>query len=163
MNYLKAGLQVLKRQASNNGTVTILDHGPIYRLAYLRELGPELTTSQTYNSWWTSLLDQWAATLDMVIWLDAPNATLLERIRARNQWHTIKEKSEQEAYEYLSNYREFLEKTIDESVADHQLTLLRFDTNRKSSAQIVDEVLATFDSTPYTGKAGLRSAGDWIG
>jgi len=151
MVYLKAGLHVLGQQASNNDMVTILDHGPIYRLAFLRGLGPEITTSQLYTRWWASLLNQWTATLDIVIWLDAPNVILLERIRARDRWHTIKEKCEQEAYEFLTHYRTFLEQTIAESVIDRQLTLLRFDTNQESVEQIADKILATFDSAPNTG------------
>jgi shikimate kinase len=155
MAYLKAELQVLEQQASNNGMVTILDHGPIYRLAFLRALGPEITTSQPYTRWWNSLLNQWIATIDIVIWLDAPNVILLERIRAREQRHTIKEKCEQEAYEYLTHYRTFLEQIIADSVIDREVTLLRFDTNKESVEQMVDKVLNTFDSAP---KAGLRPA-----
>ena len=151
MDYLKAGLHVLGQQASNNDVVTILDHGPIYRLAFLRALGPEITTSQLYKRWWANLLNQWTATLDIVIWLDAPNAVLLERIRARDSWHTIKEKCEPEAYEFLNHYRTFLEQIIAESVTDRQITLLRFDTNQESLEQTVDKILATFDSAPNRG------------
>lgn len=144
MTYLEAGLHVLGQQGTKNGSVTLLDHGPIYRLAFLREFGPEITTSQTYRTWWASLHDQWIATLDMVIWLDAPDATLLERIRARDQRHTIKELSVQEACKVLARYRKSFERTIAESVADHQPRLLRFDTGQTSAEQIADSVLATF-------------------
>ena len=159
MVYLKAGLHVLGRQASNNDMVTILDHGPIYRLAFLRALGPEIATSEVYNRWWTSLLNQWIATLDVVIWVDAPDEILLERIRARDCKHTIKEKCEQEAYEFLNHYRTFLAKILSEAVTDRQITLLRFDTSQESVEQMVDKVLATFDSVSNTrSKAGLRAA-----
>lgn len=146
MTYLKAGLHVLRQQASNNDMVTILDHGPIYRLAFLRALGPEITTSQPYKSWWASLFNQWIATLDIIIWLDAPDAVLLKRIRTRDSRHTIKEKCEQDAYEYLTHYRTFLAQTIVESVTDCQITLLRFDTNQESVEQMVDKILVTFDA-----------------
>jgi len=145
MVYLKAGLHVFGQEALNNEVVTVLDHGPIYRLATLREFGPELTTSQPYTRWWANLFRQWAATLDMIIWLDAPNAILLDRIRGRDHWHVIKEKCEREAYEFLTRYRTALERLIVRSVTDHQVALLRFDTSQKSADQIVDEVLATFD------------------
>ena len=146
MAYLKATLQVLEQQAANNGMVTVLDHGPMYRLAFLRALGPEITTSQRYTKWWRSLLNEWTATIDIVIWLDAPNDILLERIRARDQRLSIEDKCDQEAYGYLIQYRTFLEDIIAESVTDRRVTLLRFDTNQESVEQIVDEVLATFDA-----------------
>ena len=145
MMYLKAWLHVLGQQASNNDRVTILDHGPIYLLAQLREFGPEITTSQLFKRWWANLLNQWTATLDILIWLDAPDVILLERIRARERRHTIKEKCEQEAYEYLTHYRTSLEQIIAESVTDRQVTLLRFDTNQESQERMVDKILATFD------------------
>ena len=146
MVYLKAWLHVLGQRASNNDRVIILDHGPIYRLAVLREFGPEISKSQPYKRWWASLLHQWTATLAIVIWLDAPNAILLERIRARDHWHTIKDKCEQEAYEYLTHYRTALERILAESVTDRQLTLLRFDTNQETVEQIVEKTLTTFDA-----------------
>lgn len=146
MACLKAGLHALGRQSSNHDTVTVLDHGPIYRLAFLRALGPEITTSQPYERWWASLLNQWTEVITLIIWLDAPNVVLQERIRARNSRHTIKEKPEPEAYAFLNDYRSFLEQTIAEVMADRQVTLLRFDTNDESVNQIVDKILATFGS-----------------
>jgi len=146
MVYLKAGLYVLGQQRPNKAMVIILDHGPIYRLAFLRELGPEITASQIYKRWWVNLLNQWTATIDIIIWLNAPNAILLERIRARDQRHTIKEKCVREAHEFLTHYRTFLEQTISESVTDRRITLLNFDTNQESVEHIVDKILLVFQS-----------------
>lgn len=150
MIYLKAWLHALRNQTSHHDTVTILDHGPIYLLARLREFGPEFTASQHFQEWWTNLLEQWTDTLDIVIWLDAPDTVLLERIRARDRWHAVKDKGEPEAYEFLTGYRRALEQIIAESVTEHQVTLLRFDTYRESVEQIVDKVLTTFDSAPQS-------------
>lgn len=141
MVYLKAGLHVLDQQTSNNDVVIMLDHGPIYRLAFLREFGPEITTSQLYKRWWNNLLTQWIATLDTIILLDASNDILLKRIRDRDRKHTIKEIYEQEAHEFLTRYRSSFEQIIGESITDRPVRLLRFDTNQVSVAQIVDEVL----------------------
>jgi deoxyadenosine/deoxycytidine kinase len=143
MVYLNVGLHVLEQQVSNNDVVIMLDHGPIYRLAFLREFGPEITTSQLYKRWWNKLLNQWIATLDIIILLDAPNEILLNRIRDRDRTHTIKEIYEQEAYEFLNSYRTSFEQIIAEKMTDHQVTILRFDTNQEPVAQIVDEVLVT--------------------
>lgn len=147
MTYLEAGLHILRRPGAKNGSVTLLDHGPIYRLAFLREFGPEIITSQAYERWWASLHRRWMDTLDMAIWLDAADDVLLERIRTRDQRHTIKEQPEQEACEVLARYRRAFEQTIAGSVADQQLVLLRFDTEQASAEQIADEVLALLGGT----------------
>lgn len=148
MAYLKAALHALEKKSPDNEMVTLLDHGPIYRLTFLREFGPEITTSNTFERWWTRLLNEWIDALDMVIWLDAPNDVLLKRIRNREQIHTIKQKSETEAYEYLDSYRNSFEQLIAESGADNQMTLIRFDTHQESVAQIADEVLSIFNFAP---------------
>jgi len=146
MVYLVAGLDVLGQQASNSDLVTVLDHGPIYRLAFLRELGPEITKSQRYKRWWTHLLNQWIDTLDVIISLDAPNDILWERIRARDRLHFIREKREYEAFEFLSRYRTSFERTIAEGMTDHHPMLLHFDTNQVSLERIVNEVLVILDT-----------------
>lgn len=142
MVYLKAGLNVLGQQASNNGRVTVLDHGPIYRLAFLREFGPEITNSPSYKRWWESMFKEWVTILDMVIWLDAPNDVLWKRIRTRDRWHMVKNKCEGEAFEFLTRYRASFEQTIAESQMISQIKLLRFDTYQESVELISEKILA---------------------
>lgn len=155
MAYLKAGLHLLGQQTPNDDSVTILDHGPIYRLAFLREFGPEITSSLPFKKWWAGVLQQWAARINIVISLDAPNVVLLQRIHARDSWHAVKGKCDQEANEILRRYRTACEQTIAESLTDTGVILLRFDTSRQSTEQIVDRVLVTFDAART---AGQRSA-----
>jgi thymidylate kinase len=145
MVYLKAGHYVFRHRASDDSGIIVLDHGPIYRLATLCEFGPELTTSQLYAAWWAELFNQWAATLDMIIWLDAPDETLWERIRNRRRWHMVKDGSEREAYEFLRRYRRVMERLIAQSVNDYRVALLSFNTDQKSVEQIADDILATID------------------
>ena len=145
MVYLKAGLHRFKHQTAINNIITILDHGPIYRLAFLRELGPEITLSTLFKSWWTNVLKQWEDTLDLIIWLDAPNEILFNRIRQRDKSHTIKDKGKQEGIEFLTHYRTFMQKTINELSEDRKTTLIRFDTSQISLEQIGNQVFDTFD------------------
>jgi deoxyadenosine/deoxycytidine kinase len=153
MAYLQAGLRLLGQETPNNDRVIVLDHGPIYRLAFLREFGPEITTSHAYQRWWAKLLKQWIAKIDIVISLDAPNVVLLERIRARDCRHTIKAKSDQEAYEILRRYRAAFEQTIAEFLAARPVTVLHFDTSQQSTEEIVDSALATFASALNAGQS----------
>ena len=52
----------------------------------------------------------------------------------------------QEAHEFLTHYRTFLSQTIAELAIDRRVALLHFDTNQKSMEQIVNKILAKFES-----------------
>lgn len=145
MVYLKAVHHIFRNRTSDNSGIIVLDHGPIYRLTTLCEFGPELTTSQLYTAWWAELFSQWAAMLDMIIWLDAPDETLWKRIHNRRRWHMVKDGSEQEAYDFLRRYRRVMERLITQSVNEYHVALLSFNTDQKSVEQIADDILATID------------------
>ena len=144
MVYLTGWHQVLRRQTLNHGTVFILDQGPVFQLAQLHGFGPENINSERFEEWWASVLDQWASTLDMVIWLDAPDAVLLERIHTRSKWHLVKNESEQEAREFLARYRASFEQMISALTADGGPRVLRFDTQQESMDRVVDNLLLEF-------------------
>jgi deoxyadenosine/deoxycytidine kinase len=159
MAYLQAGLRLLRQKTLDDDKVIVLDHGPIYRLAFLREFGPAITTSPAYQRWWTDLLKQWIATIDMVIWLDAPDAVLLERIRARDSWHAVKGKSDREACEILRRYRAAFEQTFAEFLAARPVTALHYDTSRQSTEEIADETLAALASARKAGEHRSKTDG----
>ena len=145
MAYLRAGLRLLRDQVPNGNSLTVLDHGPIYRLSFLREFGPAITESDRYKDWWRNLLDRWINTIDLIVWLDAPNDVLIERVRHRDRKHTIKGKRSEEAIEFLSRYRMSFERTIAEGLSGDHPALLQFDTNQDSISTIADTVLAAID------------------
>lgn len=141
---LKALLPILVRQAFKNSTV-IIDQGPLYTLTWLLEYDSEFTLSHSIERWWNSILKQWASTLDVVIWLDAPDEILVERIRARNRWHRVKEKSDKEAKEFLASYRRSYEQVFSKLMANGGPKVFRFDANQHSLDQLTDKVLNAID------------------
>ena len=88
------------------------------------------------------MFKQWAFTLDVVIWLDAPATVLVERINARDKRHAVRGKSELEAHQFLARYRMSYEQVLAQLRAYRELTLLQFDTDHAPVEQIADEVLA---------------------
>jgi thymidylate kinase len=143
MVYLKAWPRILRRQALKSGTVILLDHGPIFKLATLHAFGPDRLKCQGFQRWWDNTFKQWAFTLDVVIWLDAPAPILAERINSRAQRHAVKGKSELEAYQFLMRYRTAYEQILAKLRAYREPMLLQFDTGRAPVEQIADEVLAS--------------------
>ena len=140
MVYLRGWPRVLRQQASSNGTVILLDHGPVFKLATLLAFGPERLSCEGFEKWWNDMFKQWAFTLDMVIWLDASDENLVERINTRSQHHAIKGKSEREASEFLTRYRTSYEQILEKLTAYGRPTVLQFDTGRASIEQIADEL-----------------------
>ena len=141
--YLKSWVGVLKHPSLNHHTAILLDHGPVFKLATLNAFSPERINSQGCGHWGKDLLSLWANTLDMIIWLDAPDPVLRERINQRDQRHIVKGKSEQEVFEFLARYRSSYEQILAELTTDGGPALLRFDTNQSSIEKIADWLLVS--------------------
>jgi thymidylate kinase len=139
--YLNGWPYVLGQQAAQGGSAILLDHGPIFKLATLNAFGPEHLKTESIEAWWNKMLKQWASTVDIVIWLDAPDSVLEQRINSRNQRHAVKGKTETEVLQFLARYRISYEEILAKLVSDRGPALFRFDTSQTTLEQVVDEVL----------------------
>jgi shikimate kinase len=140
--YLKGWSKVLKQEAGAGDAAILLDHGPVFKLATLYEFGPEKLMADGYEKWWDKIFKQWASTLDVVVWLDAPDSILEKRINSRDQRHLVKGKTESEVAHFLTRYRMSYEETLAKLKSDGGPLLLQFDTSRTSIDQIADEILS---------------------
>jgi len=145
--YLEGWPGVLRQEAANGDTTILLDHGPVFKLATLNEFGPEKLKTDGFEIWWNNKFHQWASTLDIVIWLDAPDPVLEKRINLRDQRHTVKGKTESEVVHFLARYRKSYEQILAKLRTDdgHGPHLLQFDTSRTSIEQIADEILSAMN------------------
>lgn len=135
----------LRRCAAKDRKVILLEHGPVFMLAHLYKFGSGSLRRRSAEKWWKGMYKQWAATLDMVVWLDTSDTCLLERIRLRDNWHIIKDKQAPEVFEFLANYRVAYEKVISMLTANcNSPKVLHFDTARESLDGIVNGLLAEF-------------------
>jgi thymidylate kinase len=144
--YLEAWPQVLEQQAAHAGGVILLDHGPVFKLATLDAFGPDYLKTERSEAWWNAMFKQWASTVDLVIWLDAPDPILEKRINSRSQRHAVKGKTETEALHFLGRYRMAYEKILARLMIDAGPVLFQFDTGQTTIEQVVDEVLLTVAS-----------------
>ena len=136
--------QALARGALNDDRVTILDQGLVYMLTRLH--GLDIVKTQCLNTWWTSALDDWASTLDVVVHLDAPDEILVERIRTRHKEHVVKQASREEACRFLASCRMSHHEVIAALTANSGPTVLHFDTGQDSLEQVAKRVLAFLES-----------------
>lgn len=137
---------VLQEELKNNNDIVLLDQGPIYLLTEASEFGPEyLHKKKPAIELMKDLYSRWANVLDLVIWLDATDADLAERIRSREKGHPVKDRSMQTTLEFLSCYRKAYERTILRLSANQPgLRILRFDTSQISVQEIADQLLSEF-------------------
>ncbi len=142
ITYLKGWPGMLRRQPSNQGKVVVLDHGPIFRLATLLGFGPESLSSPAAQDWWSRLYRQWAFTIDIIVWLDTDDETLVRRINAREQKHDVKGRDSAEAREFLMRYRVAYLRTLRRMMDFRQPRLLKFDTGQAPVEEIAREILA---------------------
>ncbi len=145
MAILNGWHHLLRRRVANDGKVVVLDQGPVFMLTQLHMLGPESLRSRSANKWWEGVYRQWAATLDMVVYVDTSDTQLLARICARDKWHVMKEKAEPEIFQFLALYRVAYEQVISMLTSNHSNPkVLQFDTAQESLDGIVNRLLGEF-------------------
>lgn len=124
-------LGAMQRALGQAGAITIVDQGPVYTLARMDAAGMPAG----------ALYQQWAGALGLVIWLDAPDAALAERIDRRTKAHTLKGRPEREAAAYLAGMRASFAHVLAQLQAQGGPRVLRFDTSQAGIDQIAAQVL----------------------
>lgn len=133
MTYVRAWPRELSRPTGR--AVTVLDHGPLFRLARLRAFGPRITRSTPFERWWERSLGIWSEILDVVVALDAPDEVLVNRIRSRDENHRMKTGSRSEAERFLARYRSTYHEILRRLEGGPRL--IRLDTSRNSPDEVV--------------------------
>jgi len=135
----------LRREASQAYRAVILDEGPVFTLTRLRVFEEASFRSARFARRWRMALEQWAATLDIVIWLDAPDSVLAQRIRNRPKTHRVKQQSDQAIGEFLARYRQAYRLVLDQMAATHRTKLVEINTATASVDQIVAGILPVLE------------------
>lgn len=143
MSILNGWSALLHKESDGGNKVIVLDQGPIYLMTEMRLFGPEYLRQKSAERLWQDLYECWAATLDMVVWLDAAEEVLLERIRTRQQEHIVKNQSAAVVYEFLGRYRTEYEYILSVLTArKSDLKILKFDTERQGPKDILNQLLS---------------------
>ena len=100
--------------------------------------GKPFTTTRAFARWWDDMLRLWARELDVIVWLDAPDEVLRDRINGRAQNHRQKGRQADEAHGFLARYRLAFEGALRTMEALGTPEVLRFDTERMSTAQLTN-------------------------
>jgi deoxyadenosine/deoxycytidine kinase len=132
---------ILERRINQGFKVILLDQGPIFLIAILAGFGPKSLHEAKVNDWWERIIDRWAQTLDIIVWLDSSNEILTRRIRERERDHLVKEKSNREIQEFIVKYRMLYEGVTKQIIAKNpNLRLIRIDTGQYAINEIINKI-----------------------
>jgi len=139
--YLQVLRQMLRQELTKNHSAIVLDEGPVYMLSRMRVLNPNVLGSLSFKKWWHAAIKEWASTLDVIIWLDAQDSTLIRRIRTRNQPYPISDMSDSSARKFIALYRSAFQCVIAELTIPSGPAVFRFITDQDTTEQIADKIL----------------------
>jgi len=149
---LETWQRALDRGQAPPADAIVFDHGPLYRLARLRAFGPSLTRSEPFRDWWQQAYRYWIEALDLVVWLEAPDDVLLDRVDRRGHWYLSAEPDVEARREFLASYRRAFERVLDPSdpagTARTAPAVLRIRSDRLTTEKIAEQVLAALAAAP---------------
>ena len=133
--------QVLARGPAQHVPLVVLDEGPVFALAWLRMFGHQRRRSDALAPWRQQALEQWAAALDLVVLVNAPDAVLVERIRARAKPHRVKHSTDEEIGAFLAAYRGAFEEVITGLTAQSGVQVVTLDSDDEALDRTVARLL----------------------
>lgn len=124
------------------GTVLLFDQGPLYALVRLEAEGKPFTTRPAFERWGDEMVEGWADELSAVIFLDAPDTVLWDRINERPQDHKTKGEEAKAGLRFLGRYRRSFEDVLRRMEELGGPRIFRFDTSSMTAPQIAEKVEA---------------------
>jgi nicotinamide riboside kinase len=124
---------VVEDEASRH-RVIILDEGPVFALSWL-EVFFSRNGDRVPNSWRRRVVAEWATLLDVVVFIDASDLTLADRIRTREKPHMVKDLPDEEIFGFSAGFRRAFERAIGELAEGGHLVV----DSLKTDAGPVDE------------------------
>lgn len=131
------------------GDLTVVDQGPIFELTQLCAFGPARLNDPALAAWWAARFQRWAPMLPLVVWLDAPDAVLIPRIRGRTQAHVIKGFTAEEAQTMLARYRTSFRAVMAQLQRYAPIQVLAFTTDCASTEQIAQQIIQGIEQIVY--------------
>lgn len=139
--------EVLRKKTENSDNVIIIDQGAISCMAYIQVHSPYYCQNSNTQKWWLQIYDHWAQTIDMIVWLSAPNSTLIHRIKTRHQNHGLQNISEENGDATLRRYYSAYESIIKIlSLSNQNFRVLMVDSEKNSPEDVVKIVTSEIKS-----------------
>ncbi|HTP02657.1 MAG TPA: AAA family ATPase [Anaerolineales bacterium] len=149
LSILNGWPELLRQQMQADPRTIILDQGPVYLLTELSAFGPYSLRNRPPERPLQSLYRRWAATLEAVVWLDAPNDVLDRRIRGRGKEHIVKDTSAGTAFAFLDQFRAAYARTLSSLIDENpKIRILLAGAERLTPDEIAADLLLQFGLQP---------------
>jgi len=147
--YLKMLGRELELQQYAGEKPLIYEYGPLSLQVFILAVGSSFQPGKSLESWIGKSIFQWSGLLSGIVWLDADDATLVERIKSRvNQDHRLKTSTEAKRKEFLEGTRIAYEQVI-AGYEKNGIPVLRLSTQNET----IDETRAKIEQFV----SGIRS------
>ncbi|HXV85057.1 MAG TPA: hypothetical protein VD793_00080 [Gemmatimonadales bacterium] len=103
----------VRRTVARGDRLILLDEGPVFGLGWLEVFFPR-NGDTAREAWRHRTVRTWAACLDLVVQVDAPDSVLADRIRTRAKPHMVKHRPDDEVFGFTARFR----RALDHAVAD---------------------------------------------
>jgi len=145
---LRALLNFLDRDGLSAYSHVVLDEGAIYTLAWLQVIGHHAFSDQRTQSWRHYVAALWAAQLDEVVRLDAPDTVLGQRLRSRAKLHVLSHAPDRAVTAFSMRYRSAFAATLGLVQRHGRFALRDFRTDRWSPAEIAHQIISGAATEP---------------
>lgn len=136
----------------------VFDQGPVYTMARLVGVSGRDEWKPRYERWWKEQIARWATATDLLVFLDAPDADLVGRIRARDKDHAAKRLDDEAAVDAVRASRSHYETVVRELTAAG-ITVMRIDTSTSEVADAVLKIEAALSSPARGGPHNRARSG----
>ena len=138
-------LGALRRAVSREAQrhrVLLLDEGPVFALSWL-DVFFSRNSDRVPAAWRRRVVADWSRLLDVVVFIDASDVTLAERIRTREKSHMVKDRSDAEIYGFSAGFRKAFDRVIAELARAGHLIVDALNTDRLPVEQSASRLLST--------------------
>ena len=133
--------EAVERERPRSPGAILIDEGPVFALTWMEVFYPD-RNGPRFAAWRTQALAEWARTLDFVVSIDAPDPTLLHRMRTRPKHHVVKDAPDDEVRAFTARFRAAFGRVLQDLRAHGGPEIVTFVTGNEPRERTAERVLA---------------------